>query len=81
MSGFLGEQEYDAVGHGSLYVFRDIWLDVGDGKVQLDALIVNEIKNYSTKADRVCERRVSHLRMRIVCVKGEYHIYECGSYT
>ena len=57
-SGFEGEREYDAVldavGHGSLYVFRDIWLGIGDGKVQLDALIVadnmlivNEIKNYS----------------------------------
>src|SRR5690625_2174379 len=57
-SGFEGEREYDAVldavGHGSLYVFRDIWLGIGDGKVQLDALIVadnmlivNEVKNYS----------------------------------
>ncbi|AKG73533.1 nuclease-related domain-containing protein [Salinicoccus halodurans] len=57
-SGYEGEQEYDAVldavGHGPLYVFRDIWLGVQDSKVQLDTLIVadnimivNEIKNYS----------------------------------
>ena len=57
-SGFEGEREYDAVldavGHGLLYVFRDIWLGIGDGKVQLDSLIiadnmliVNEVKNYS----------------------------------
>src|SRR5690625_6672102 len=35
-SGFEGEREYDAVldavGHGLLYVFRDIWLGIGDRK-------------------------------------------------
>lgn len=57
-SGYAGEQEYDAVldevGHGAMYVFRDIWLGIQDSKVQLDSLIVadnimivNEIKNYS----------------------------------
>src|SRR5699024_10435861 len=57
-SGYEGEMEYDRVldevGHESMYVFRDIWLGIGDSKVQLDALIVadnllivNEIKNYS----------------------------------
>ena len=57
-SGYEGELEYDRVfdevGHEPMYVFRDIWLGIGDSKVQLDALIVadnllivNEIKNYS----------------------------------
>src|SRR5699024_5220812 len=57
-SGYSGECEYDAVldavGHDNLFVFRDIWLRVGGGEVQFDALIVadnvlvtNEIKNYS----------------------------------
>lgn len=57
-SGHMGEVEYDAVldevGHGSLYVFRDIWLAIQDSKVQVDTfiiadgiMIVNEIKNYS----------------------------------
>lgn len=57
-SGYGGELEYDRVfdevGHEQMYVFRDIWLGIGDSKVQLDALIVadnllivNEIKNYS----------------------------------
>ena len=54
-SGYGGELEYDRVfdevGHEQMYVFRDIWLGIGDSKVQLDALIVadnllivNEIK-------------------------------------
>lgn len=57
-SGYAGEMDYDdvldAVGHGPLYVFRDVWLGIQDSKVQLDSLIVadnimivNEIKNYS----------------------------------
>ncbi|WP_017548074.1 nuclease-related domain-containing protein [Salinicoccus carnicancri] len=57
-SGYSGECEYDAVldavGHDNLFVFRDIWLRIGGGEVQFDALIVadnvlavNEIKNYS----------------------------------
>lgn len=56
--GFAGECEYDRVfdeaGHGSVFVFRDIYLRI-DGKtaqydcliVSDDGIVVNEIKNYS----------------------------------
>ena len=56
--GYNGECIYDAVfdeiGHGSVFVFRDIYLGLEDSVAQYDALIVsdagitvNEIKNYS----------------------------------
>ncbi|WP_020008077.1 nuclease-related domain-containing protein [Salinicoccus albus] len=56
--GFSGECLYDEVfeetGHDNVFIFRDIWLQVEAGNVQLDSLIVsdgemeiNEIKNYS----------------------------------
>lgn len=56
--GFCGECVYDEifdeVGHGSVFVFRDIYLQIEDSIVQYDSLIVsdegivsNEIKNYS----------------------------------
>lgn len=56
--GFAGECEYDRVfdeaGHGSVFVFRDIYLQIEGGVAQYDSLIVsddgiiiNEIKNYS----------------------------------
>lgn len=56
--GFAGEGIYDEVfddvGHGSVFVFRDIYLGIEDSFAQYDALIVsdagitvNEIKNYS----------------------------------
>ncbi|MDO5359716.1 MAG: nuclease-related domain-containing protein [Jeotgalicoccus sp.] len=57
-SGFSGECLYDKifdeVGHDNLYVFRDVYLASGKSGAQYDsiiisndALIVNEIKNYS----------------------------------
>lgn len=56
--GYVGECIYDKVfedvGHGSIFVFRDIYLRIEDGIAQYDALIVsddgivvNEIKNFS----------------------------------
>lgn len=57
-NGFFGEYLYDKilgeVGHDNLYVFRDVYLAAGKSGAQYDsiiisndALIVNEIKNYS----------------------------------
>lgn len=56
--GFSGECEYDRIfdsaGHGSVFVFRDIYLKIDGAVAQYDSLIVsddgivvNEIKNYS----------------------------------
>ena len=56
--GYAGECIYDEVfddiGHGSVFVFRDIYLGIEDSTAQYDSLIVsdagiivNEIKNYS----------------------------------
>lgn len=56
--GYHGEciydEVFDDVGHGSVFVFRDIYLGIEDSVAQYDALIVsdsgltvNEIKNYS----------------------------------
>src|SRR5699024_8107857 len=56
--GYAGECEYDRVfdeiGHGSVFVFRDIYLRIEGNVAQYDCLIVsddgivvNEIKNYS----------------------------------
>ena len=56
--GYGGEYEYDRMfdetGHGSVFVFRDIYLRIGGSVAQYDCLIVsddgivvNEIKNYS----------------------------------
>lgn len=56
--GFAGEciydEVFDDVGHGSVFVFRDIYLGIEDSVAQYDALVVsdagitvNEIKNYS----------------------------------
>lgn len=56
--GYIGECIYDEVfddaGHGSVFVFRDIYLGIEDSVAQYDTLIVsdagitvNEIKNYS----------------------------------
>ena len=56
--GFAGEciydEVFDDVGHGSVFVFRDIYLSIEDSVAQYDTLIVsdagitvNEIKNYS----------------------------------
>ena len=48
------DEVFDEVGHGSVFVFRDIYLKIEDSIAQYDALIVsdagitvNEIKNYS----------------------------------
>ena len=48
------DEVFDDVGHGSVFVFRDIYLGIEDSVAQYDALIVsdagitvNEIKNYS----------------------------------
>lgn len=57
-SGYEGELHYDRVleeaGHGTLIIFRDIYLKAGDGVAQFDSIMidgnsvtVNEIKNYS----------------------------------
>lgn len=56
--GYSGECLYDEileeVEHENLYVFRDIWLEINSGIVQLDNLIIsdgemiiNEIKYYT----------------------------------
>lgn len=56
--GYIGECTYDEVfdeiGHGSVFVLRDIYLQVEGGVAQYDALIisdsgivVNEVKNFS----------------------------------
>src|SRR5690625_4315984 len=56
--GYLGEciydEIFDEVGHKSVFVFRDIYLQIEGSVVQYDALIVsnsgivvNEVKNFS----------------------------------
>ena len=57
-SGHVGECEYDRLfddaGHGSLLIYRDIWMKVDDAVIQADSLIiadgvvaVDEVKNFS----------------------------------
>src|SRR5699024_5860144 len=57
-SGHAGECEYDRLfddaGHGSLLIYRDIWMKVDDAVIQADSLIiadgvvaVDEVKNFS----------------------------------
>lgn len=56
--GFTGEQKYDEIldqtGHQNMYIFRDIYLNIGGSITQYDALLitesgiaVNEIKNFT----------------------------------
>lgn len=56
--GFEGEREYDSIfdeaGHENLLIYRDVWMKIEGSTLQIDALIitenaliVNEIKNYS----------------------------------
>lgn len=56
--GFTGEQKYDEIldqtGHQNMYIFRNIYLNIGGSITQYDALLitesgiaVNEIKNFT----------------------------------